>query len=194
MELQDIKQFFEENKDNEGVKNYLQELSNPTTDKVQSFLESEDGKKLLQPKLDAYFTKGLQTFKEKSMPKLIDEEIKQRFPEADPKDVQLKELEAQIKKMQKEKEYETLKNKAFSLASEKKLPINLIDFFIGQDEESTTNNLTKLEQVFNSHLQTAIEEKLKTNGTNLTEGNSSTSSNLEEMSFEEYAKARKNQG
>ncbi|MBE2914747.1 DUF4355 domain-containing protein [Anoxybacillus flavithermus] len=165
MNLEDVKKFLEENKDNEEVKTYLADLKKVSVQEVQQMLvENEELKKFFDSEKDKHFSKGLETWKQKTLPKLIDEEIKKRFPEADPKDVKLKELEAKIQKMEQEKQRELLKNKALTLATEKKLPIQLIDFLIGQDEETTLQNLTTFEEVWTSHLQTLVDEKLKSTG------------------------------
>lgn len=165
MNLEDVKKFFEENQDNEEVKAYLEGLKKVSVQEVQQMLvENEELKKFFDSEKDKHFSKGLETWKQKTLPKLIDEEIKKRFPEADPKDVKLKELEAKIQKMEQEKQRELLKNKALTLATEKKLPIQLIDFLIGQDEETTLQNLTTFEEVWTSHLQTLVDEKLKSTG------------------------------
>lgn len=165
MNLEDVKKFLEENKDNEEVKTYLADLKKVSVQEVQQMLvENEELKKFFDSEKDKHFSKGLETWKQKTLPKLIDEEIKKRFPEADPKDVKLKELEAKIQQMEQEKQRELLKNKALTLATEKKLPIQLIDFLIDQDEETTLQNLTTFEEVWTSHLQTLVDEKLKSTG------------------------------
>lgn len=164
MKLEDVKKFFEDNKDNEDVKGYLQGLSKITSEGVTTFLDTEDGKKILQPRLDSYFTKGLETWKSNNISKLIDEEVKKRFPETDPKDVEMKKLQAQIEQMQQENLREKLKSKAVTVAGEKKLPIQLVEYLIGKDEETTLGNLKTFEEVFNGQLQTMVQEKLKDGG------------------------------
>ena len=182
MNLEDVKKFFEENKDNEEVKAYLQGLRSVSVEEVQKMLvENEELKRWLDSEKDRHFSKGLETWKRNNLQKLIDEEIKKRFPEADPKDVKLKELEAKIAQMEQEKLREALKNKALTLATEKKLPIQLIDYFIGQDEESTLQNLAKFEEVWTSNLQSLVEEKLKTSGVN-PKDSSATTQSLENLS------------
>jgi hypothetical protein len=165
MNLEDVKKFFEENKDNEEVKAYLQGLRSLSVEEVQQMLtENEELKRWFDSEKDRHFSKSLSTWQKNNLQKLIDEEIKKRFPEADPKDVKLKELEAKIKQMEQEKLREALKNKALTLATEKKLPVQLIDFLIGQDEESTIQNLAKFEEVWTQNLQILVDEKLKSNG------------------------------
>lgn len=159
MDLNEVKQFIEANKDNEEVKGYIGGFI--TSDRVTEFLEKEDGKKLLQPKLDNYFSKGLSTWRENNIEKLLDDEIKKRFPEKDVKDVELEKIRAELEKIKAESSRKELTNKALLVADEKKLPKELVDYFIGNDEENTTKNLEKLESVFSKHIETLVQERLK---------------------------------
>ena len=53
-------------------------------------------------------------------------------------------MTAKIERMELEKQREILKNKALTIASEKKLPINKIaDLFIAEDEEATVANISR---------------------------------------------------
>jgi len=165
--LEQVKEFFEQNKDNEEVKAYLEGLKKVSVQEVQQMLvENEELKKFFDSEKDKHFSKGLETWKRNNLQKLIDEEISKRFPQDDPKDLKLKELEQKIKQMEQEKLREALKNKALTIATEKKLPVQLIDFLIGQDEESTLQNLATFEEVWTQNLQALVEEKLKTSGVN----------------------------
>ena len=48
------------------------------------------------------------------------------------------------------------------IADEKKLPKGIINYFIGNDEESTNKNLDVLEQVFSTHIDSQVTDRLKT--------------------------------
>lgn len=188
MNLEDIKKYFEENKDQEEVKNYLQGLSKVTSEGVESFLDTDEGKKLLQPRLDKYFNQGLETFKLKSMPKFIDEEIKKRFPEKDEKDIELEKIRSEFEQMKREKTRESLTNKAIKFANENKLPVDLVDYLVSDDEEKTNTNLNKFKEVWSGQLQTVKDELIKGNGVNLKDGNKPTTityDQLKAMSREE---------
>ena len=66
--------------------------------------------------------------------------------------------------MEQEKQREVLKNKALTVASERKLPItNIVDLLLGKDEESTLENIGRIETVFGDSVQSAVEERLKSN-------------------------------
>lgn len=164
MTLAEIIAFFEQNKDDEAVKNYLAGLSKPTPEGVKEFLETEEGEKLIKPRLDQLFTKGLETWKEKTMPGLIEEEIKKKFPEETEEQKRLRKLEEELTKERKARYQSELKTKATTFATQKGLPVDLVGYFVGQDEETTTSNLTTLETIWQKNLEAAVEAKFKESG------------------------------
>ncbi|MCF4017049.1 DUF4355 domain-containing protein [Clostridium sporogenes] len=89
--------------------------------------------------------------------------MKELYPEEDPKDNELKKLKLEMENMKKETLKKELSNKALKIATEKGLPTDLVDYFIGQDEESTNKNLETLEKVFTDKLETTVKERLKDN-------------------------------
>jgi hypothetical protein len=164
MKLEDIKQFLSDNKDQDDVKAYLGELSAVSTDKVKGFLDTEEGKKLLQPRLDQNFYKGLETWKANNLDSIIEEEVKKRNPDKTPEQLKIEELEKKIEKAENDRIRGELVNKAFKVADEKSLPKDVIDYFIGEDEEKTLENLSKFEQSYTAALQKAVDEKFKAGG------------------------------
>lgn len=159
MDLNEVKSFIEQNSQNEEVQNYIGGLMTP--DRVNSYLDTEEGKKILQPKLDSYFSKGLETFKTKTMPGLIEEEVAKRNPQETEEQKQIRELTERLNKKEADEKRQVTKNHALTYANGKKLPVDIIDFFLGDDEEITTTNLTKLEEILNKYVTAAVEERLK---------------------------------
>lgn len=164
MTLEEIKAYLEANKDTEEVKNYLAGLSKPTPEGVAAFLDTTEGKKLLQPKLDQHFTKGLETWKEKTLPTLLDEEIKKKFPGETEDQKRMRKLEDELANEKNARIRSELVNKATTLATQKGLPVELVSYFVGQDEDSTVNNLTAVENIWQQNIQKAVEEKFKESG------------------------------
>ena len=76
---------------------------------------------------------------------------------------ELEEVKAELEKIKSEALRKELTNKALKVATEKKLPTDLIEYFIADNEENTLKNLEKFEKIFNKHLQEAIQEKIKDN-------------------------------
>lgn len=170
MKLEDIKKFLSDNKDQDDVKAYLGELSKPTAEGVKGFLDTDEGKKLIQPKMDAHFTKGLETWKTNNLQKLVDDEVAKRNPAETPEQKELKKLREEIENERKARNRETLVNKALKVAKEKSLPDGIIDFFIADDEETTLANLSKLEEDYSKAVQSAIEIKFKESGRSIDQG------------------------
>lgn len=165
MQFEEVKNFIEGNKETEEVKSYLQELNPFTVEGVKDFIESDDsGKSWIDSVKDKHLSKGLETWKTNNLERMINEEVKKRFPEKDEKDIEVEKLRAEVEKMQFEKQREVLTNKAIKIANEKHLPINLVDFFIAEDEEATEKNLSVLESVFSQSVQSEVEKRLKGDG------------------------------
>jgi hypothetical protein len=149
-------------KDTDEYKNYFGGLT-VTPESVKQYLSTDDGKKLIQPEMDKYFTKGLESWKTNNLEKLINDEITRRNPSADPKDIELNQLKAQLETIQKEALRKDLTNKALKIVTEKHLPSELVDYFIGDDEETTNNNIKTLEKIFNAAVSSSVDNKIKEN-------------------------------
>ncbi|MCY7971042.1 DUF4355 domain-containing protein [Bacillus spizizenii] len=190
--LEEVKKFLEENKENEEVKSYLNELSAVSADKVNGFLDTEEGKRLIQPRLDSHFTKGLETWKANNLDALVDVKVKELYPEETEEQKRIRKLEKELEDQKIAAQREKLLNKAVSYASEKQLPADVVEFFIGEDEESTMKNLGAFEEKYNAALQKAIETKFQENGRDVQSGsNESTNQSLDISSLAAEASIRK---
>jgi hypothetical protein len=193
MTFEEVKKYMEENKGSDEVKAYLQGLA--TVEGMQNFFtQNEDGKKWLDSEKDKHLNKGLDTWKVNNLQKELDKKILELYPEETEEKKQLRELNAKIEKMESEKQREVLKNKALTLAAEKKLPINkVIDLVLGNDEESTISNISRFEEIFSSSVQTAVEERLKSNGYTPpnSNGNDTKAKNLNDALKNYYAEKNK---
>jgi len=192
MTFEEVKQFLqsEEGKKEEVIA-YLQETNPLTVARVQEFLDvDQEAKSWLDSIKDKHLSKGLETWKTNNLESLISDEIKKRFPEKDEKELEVEKLRSEIEKMKQEKLRESLTNKAIKTATEKGLPIELVDFFIGADEEKTTLNLKALEDTFNLSVQKMVEQRLKGEGYVPPKDSDNKQSDLDSLSMEDYIKAR----
>lgn len=179
MKLEDVKKFLEENKEQEDVKAYLGELSAVSADKVKGFLDTDEGKRLLQPRLDSNFTKGLDTWKKNNLEAIIEEEVNKRNPQKTPEQIELEKLRKEIEDERKARNRESLVNKALKVADEKALPKGIIDFFIADDEENTLTNLSKLEEEYSKAVQSAVDSKFKEHGRDIDQGSGTHSQSID---------------
>lgn len=129
-------------------------------EKVKS---DKDFKSWLDSEKDKHLQKGIETFKGNNLQKLVEEEYKKQHPEADPKDSELAKMRKQLEDMQKEAVRKDLTNKAIKIATEKKLPVELVDFIVGENEESTNKNLETLTTIFTKYSENIKTELLKNN-------------------------------
>lgn len=160
MTIEQLRQLITDGKDQE-VTNYLEGLKKPTPEGVKAYLETDEGARVLEPFVSKRFDKGLETWKTNNLDKIIEEEIKKRFPDETEEQKRLRTLEKELEKERAERIRGNLRNQALSEATKKGLPIDLVDHFVGQDEEDTAKNLAKLERVWSEALEQAVQAKFK---------------------------------
>jgi hypothetical protein len=162
MEIKDVTGFIEANKTNPDVQNFIKGFITPES--VTAFLSTDDGKKLLQPQLDSYHAKGLESFKKTSLPKLIDEEVTKRHPGETEEQKRIRKIEQDNQTLQKEISKGKMKDSLISKAKADSLPVELLDFLIADDETTTTANYTKVLTAINSIIDKKVQEIFKNNG------------------------------
>ena len=169
MDLKEVKAFFEENKDNEDVQSFVKELNPLNLERIKGFVgENEDGKKWLQSETDNKVTKAIETFKERTLPGLVDAEKEKIRAELNPKETdeqkKIRELTESQNKLQKELRFKELLNNAKDYMTEKGLPASLTKYFIGEDEDSTIRNIDLLAGEYSKAVNTKVEAAFKGNG------------------------------
>ncbi len=192
MTFEEVKEFLESEAGKASeVTAYLQGLNPLTVARVQEYIDkTPEGKSWADSVKDKHLQKGLETWKANNLESLLNEEIKKRFPEKDEKELEVEKLRAEIEKMKHEKQRESLTNKAIKIATEKSLPIELVDFFIGADEQTTVSNVKVFEDTFSQYVQKTVEQRLKGDGYVPPKDNDGKQGNLESLSMEDYIKAR----
>lgn len=152
----EVKAYFDTNKDNEDVKGYIKGFNN--LDGVKSFLETNDeGKKYLNSYADSKVTSGIESFKTNNLDKIYQERFAKENPSADPKDTALAQLQKQFEEMKSSTAKEKLTNKTLKQFNELKLPSELVDYMVGSDDEFTQKNIEMLKTLFATH-----DEAIKT--------------------------------
>lgn len=165
MNLEEIKAFLNDNKDSEEVKGFLAELRTPSLDDVKNFLEqNEEGSKWFQSEKDRYVTKGIDTWKTNNLDKLKQDIKNELNPPKTETEKRLAALELELEQERKSRLRETLRNSAYKHATEKGLPVDLLDYMIGEDENTTLSNLETLEKVWMKEKQNLINQQFKQNG------------------------------
>jgi hypothetical protein len=152
-------------KDDEHVDDTLKgsELVNKFSglEAFKSKMNDADFKSFMDSEKDRHLTKGLETFKTNNLTALVEAEVKKKFPTKDPNEIAMETMKAEMEKMKNESARKDLKTNAMKMLSDKKLPTDLVDYFIGLDEASTNDNLTKFETILNASVTSLVAEKLK---------------------------------
>ena len=136
-------------------------LATVTKDNVGEFVEKND---IFKSYRDSFHTKGLETWKANNLKKLVDEEIAKVNPQETPEQKKIRELEQRLNEEAAARKKETLKNQAIKKLTEKGLPVDLTDYLIGQDEETTDQALTTYEKALENFKKSVTEGILKTKG------------------------------
>ena len=162
MELKDVQTFLTENKDKDDVKTFVAGLNPVTLDRVKEFVgKDKDATSWFDSEKDNHTKTALKTWQDNNLDKYYQDRYKKEHPDADPKDTALAEVKAQLEQMKADNAHKDLTAKALKMAADKKLPSELVNFFIGKDENETKKNLTSLEKTFTEKVNAAVEERLK---------------------------------
>ncbi|HCU6915114.1 TPA: DUF4355 domain-containing protein [Staphylococcus aureus] len=188
MNIEEVKSFFEEHKDDKEVKDYLNGLKTVSVDDVKGFLDTEEGKRFIQPELDRYHSKGLESWKEKNLEDLIEQEVRKRNPEQSEEQKRISALEQELEKRDAEAKREKLRSNALGKAQELNLPTSLVDRFLGDSDEDTEQNLKALKETFDKYVQKGVESKFKSSGRDVKESQNQDLGPSNVKSIEEMAK------
>ena len=180
MTIEEIKKYLEENKDSKEVIEFLSSMSPEVTlGTAQKYLaDNEDGKewlgKQLEAEADRRVIQAVKTYKEKTVPGLVEDAIKKANPDETPEQKQIRELNDKMDANQKELKAERMKTLALSELTAKKLPQDIVDLLIGDDEESTKRKIGLYEASFNKAVAAGVEAKFKANGRDVPGGEEKT--------------------
>ncbi|MBM7631108.1 DUF4355 domain-containing protein [Geomicrobium sediminis] len=160
MNWEEVKKWLEENSNDENVRTFI--AGNIKTEEVKKLADdNKDLSKWLEGEKDKHSLKALETWKENNLDKLVDEKVKELYPDETEGQKEMRKLQEKISQMEGEKTRETLRNKALTIAGEKDLPTSILDHFIGKDEETTLKNLETLESALKDGVQKGVDARLK---------------------------------
>jgi len=162
MDINEITTYIEQNRDSDEVKNFVKSFYAP--EKLAPVLDSEDGLKLIQPKLDKYHSKGIETWKTNNLPKIIDEEITKRFPGESEDAKRIKKIESELNEQKKTATREKIKNIAITKLSAEKMPVSLAELLIADDEDTFNSKFNSVKSLWDKEINERIKVELKKNG------------------------------
>jgi hypothetical protein len=139
MTLQEVKQFLRDNAGTDEVKSYLSELSKVSPDAEEKIIESYKHSQDFRSEIDRANTQAIKTYSEKTVPTLIEKEVKLKETELEnkynpPKNPEVIKLTKQLEEFAKQNEdynkkliEKEIKNKKQSLLNAKGIPIEYAD-------------------------------------------------------------------
>jgi hypothetical protein len=135
--LEQIKKFFDDNKERADVVEYLNSFvveKELNTETVNAYLETPEGKVVLQPRLDRYATQAIKTHDEKQAPVIeakikagVNEGIRKLHPEETEEQKQIREMREDMERMKKDGESEKLRSAILLEANNRKIPKELVE-------------------------------------------------------------------
>lgn len=135
-------------------------FAKPITD-VEGLNKLLESDKSLQGLFDKKVTTGIENFKKNGMQKLIEAEVLKRTGKNEtPEQKEIRELKERLDKADKEKAKAEMISKYKDVLTEKKIPSNMIDFLLAQDDETTGANIELFENSMKQYIETGIKEKL----------------------------------
>lgn len=135
-------------------------FAKPITD-VEGLNKLLESDKSLQGLFDKKVTTGIENFKKNGMQKLIEAEVLKRTGKNEtPEQKEIRELKERLDKADKEKAKAEMISKYKDVLTEKKIPSNMIDFLLAQDDETTEANIELFENSMKQYIETGIKEKL----------------------------------
>ena len=127
-------------------------------DGLNSLLASN---KELQGLFDKKVTAGIETFKKGGMQKLIEAEVLKRTGKNEtPEQKEIRELKERLDKADQERAKAEMVAKYKDVFNEKKIPSTMLDFLLGEDEETTGANIELFENSMKQYIEAGIKVKL----------------------------------
>lgn len=101
--------------------------------------------------------KGIESWKDKNLQTIIENEINKRYPQKTESELRFEEQQKALEKAQEEKRQLQLQIKYQDLMAKNNLPIDILDFVSGKDIESTITNIERFKGCINK----LIDERVK---------------------------------
>ncbi|NFO87905.1 DUF4355 domain-containing protein [Clostridium botulinum] len=170
MDIKEIQEFLNTNKENEEVKDLIKSFQTPITrEVVEIWCQNGDGRSWLDRNCDIYSSKAVNTarekaiakFKEEELPNILETELKKKSNDGLTEDqIALKEMQKQIEEMKAEKIKAENVAKYTKVLGEKKLPTELVDYILADDEEIINKNIDFFSNLITNSVNSSVKERL----------------------------------
>jgi len=175
MTLKDVVILLPEDKRTEAEKTISDAIA--TANPTQGIITKEQAFEFIQKTgvfrsaLDAEVARAVtahdQKFQGEKLPGIIEEELRKRNPPKDPRDVEIQKLTERINAQERATLTEKQKTLALRVASEKGIPVDFVERFIGENDEATTTQIGRFADVIvkwrDDSTTKILQEKLGSN-------------------------------
>jgi hypothetical protein len=143
MDIDEVKEFLKANAKDEKVSAFIAGLVPPVTgETVKPFLETDDGKRLLQPMLDKRVTEALKTYKEGHFEDEVKAAVATEILRLNPKETEeqkrLREVEGKLSQAEAKAKRAELHRQGMEVLTKEGVPSWWIDQFTGNTIEELT--------------------------------------------------------
>lgn len=170
MNINEIKEYLDTNKENSEVKEFIQSLQVPLTrDIVENWTKEGEGRSWRDSVCDIYSDKAVKTakahavenFKKNELPKIIEDELKKKSNEGKtPEQIEAEEWRRKAEALEKEKAKAELSNKYTKILGEKGYSTDLVEFCFDEKEDEFNAKLDKISKLIDSSVEVQVKEKL----------------------------------
>lgn len=163
--LKDISDETDINETLQGVEGLIKplDINSIGLEEFKNVLENnKEAKAYYQSTLDSGIGKGVAAFKEKTLPGIIEEELKKaNNKNKTPEQIKLEELETKLAEMEAQKVRAELQNKYTKTLTEKGFDTNLLDLCFDENEENFNSKLEKITNIIQASTEKEVQTRLK---------------------------------
>ena len=105
--------------------------------------------------------KSIESWKEKNLNNLIEEEINKRYPPKTEAEIKLEEINKELERENQEKQQLELRMKYQELLIKSEIPVELVDFVAGKDTEETIKNIEKFKESMVKYVDRTVDNRFK---------------------------------
>lgn len=124
------------------------------------FTSDSEFKKFLDSEKDKHSAKALETWKANNLEKLVQAELLKKNPQLTPEQKRIQELETKFAEMEKEKAKAVMTSKFKDVLNEKKIPSQMVNFLLAEDDEITNANISIFEEAMQAYVDSKVTERL----------------------------------
>lgn len=168
MKKSDLLKLLEKVKDEEDINELFKGTDVETTFKVEPTLDvfktkltEKEFKSFMDSEKDTHANKALETWKTNNLQTLINDEVlKATGKKKTPEQLKIEELEKQFNEQKLKAEKAETVAKYKDVLAEKKIPMEMIEYFLTDNEETTNTRIDNFSTYVNEMVNTSVKEKI----------------------------------